>query len=229
MGEYYKRANKPYLVTETENSNVYASASLIIGIIAIPTGVVLLGFIIGIIAIVVGLVALQREKEQPELGGHNKAITGIFLGATGVFVSIMVIVFAAFALPYFSKFGGGGIADVTKSYSEIRNAHVQANLAVVQSQLKNIFVSQQSYFAENDRYVPPCRLTMNNTWFDQRAKRTAETLYIQFPSSAHIFDFYLRRDGGCCAIPNGINPMVEGKVDSVYCLPTGEIRIAYKY
>ncbi len=71
------------------SSNGIATASMVLGIIAIP-----LCFLIvpSLLAVVFGAIGLSRANSNPAIGGRGKAIAGLVLGLIGL--SLMVLVFA---------------------------------------------------------------------------------------------------------------------------------------
>jgi hypothetical protein len=76
----------------------YAVASLVLGILSIPTfGLLLVGAMTGVI---LGVVALVKESRQPEeYGGKGMAITGIVLAGVSIVILPFVGIIAAIAIP----------------------------------------------------------------------------------------------------------------------------------
>ena len=72
------------------SSNGLATASLVLGIIAIP-----LCFLVvpSILAVVFGGIGLNRAKQDPAIGGSGKAIAGLVLGLVALaFLVLMIVV-----------------------------------------------------------------------------------------------------------------------------------------
>jgi len=76
----------------------YAIASLILGILSIPTfGLLLVG---AMTSVILGVVALVKESRQPEeYGGKGMAITGIVLAGVSIVILPFVGIVAAIAIP----------------------------------------------------------------------------------------------------------------------------------
>jgi hypothetical protein len=69
-------------------SNGLATASLVLGIIAIP-----LCFMVvpSILAVVFGVIGLNRSKQSPTQNGRGKAIAGLVLGSVALVLMILVV------------------------------------------------------------------------------------------------------------------------------------------
>ena len=77
----------------------YAIASLVLGILSLPTvGLLLVG---AMTSVALGVVALVKASRQPEeYGGKGMAITGIILAAVSILIMPIVIgIVAAIAIP----------------------------------------------------------------------------------------------------------------------------------
>lgn len=75
-----------------------AIASMVIGIIAIPTSLFLIGILLAPIALVLGIVAVVKASRRPMIyGGKGFAIAGIATSATALLFIVPVI--AAIAIP----------------------------------------------------------------------------------------------------------------------------------
>lgn len=95
-----------------------AVASLVLGIIAIPTAFVCVGPLLGIIAIIMGIVAVVRASGDPmRHGGKGLAIGGI---VTGVLSIILVVVMLVAAAPMFGKVMG--IGQTAMQFQELARA-----------------------------------------------------------------------------------------------------------
>lgn len=72
-----------------------ATASLVCGIVALPTMFCWIGWLLGIVAIVLGFIARGRiNKSDGQLTGSGMALGGIITGAVALVLSIGFIVFA---------------------------------------------------------------------------------------------------------------------------------------
>ncbi len=60
-----------------------------IGLLSIPSSIVLLGIPLGIIAYVMGGKVLVQNKTRSDVGGWGKATLGRFFGGTGIFISVI--------------------------------------------------------------------------------------------------------------------------------------------
>ena len=74
-------------------SNGMATASLVLGIVALPTSCLswLIGLPLAILALVLGLVAMKQIRERGQ-GGRGTALTGVILGI--VVLALSVVLFA---------------------------------------------------------------------------------------------------------------------------------------
>lgn len=70
-------------------SNGLATASLVLGILAIPLCTLVIP---SILAVVFGAIGLSRSKQSPTQDGRGKAIAGLVLGS--IALALMVLVFA---------------------------------------------------------------------------------------------------------------------------------------
>ena len=72
-----------------------ATASLVLGILAILTGVILIGLFLGIAALITGLVAIgQIDNPANRLIGRGKAIAGVILGGISIPMAVIAILIA---------------------------------------------------------------------------------------------------------------------------------------
>ena len=112
----------------------YAIASLVLGILSIPTiGLLLVGAMTGVILGVVALVKANREPE--EYGGKGMAITGIVLAAVSILIMPMVIgIVAAIAIP------------------SLLRARVSANEAAALGDVRTVIAAEAAYQTENAGY-----------------------------------------------------------------------------
>jgi type IV pilus assembly protein PilA len=112
----------------------YAIASLVLGILSIPTlGLLLVG---AMVSVILGVVALVKESRQPEeYGGKGMAITGIVLSG----VSILVV-------PFFA----GIIAAI--AIPSVLRARVSANEAAALGDVRDVIRAEAAYQAENGGY-----------------------------------------------------------------------------
>jgi hypothetical protein len=75
-----------------------AVASMVLGIIAIPTSLFLIGLLLAPVALVLGIVALVKASKKPMVyGGKGFAIAGVATGAMALFLFVPLI--AAIAIP----------------------------------------------------------------------------------------------------------------------------------
>jgi len=72
--------------------------SMILGIVAIPTTVVIIGFPLGMAALVLGIISLVAIHKDPALGRKGMAISGIVLGALS-FTMIPIALLIAILVP----------------------------------------------------------------------------------------------------------------------------------
>lgn len=70
-----------------------AIASLVLGIVAVLTGLIYLGAVLGILAIIFGIIALKRKA------GKGMAIAGIVTGSIGILGTILAIALVIIAVP----------------------------------------------------------------------------------------------------------------------------------
>jgi hypothetical protein len=69
-----------------------AVTSLVLGIIAIPTGCVVVGALLGLVGIILGIAGIAKVSNAPErFKGKGLAVGGIITGGLGIAVSIIVI------------------------------------------------------------------------------------------------------------------------------------------
>ena len=81
--------------------NGMATASLVLGIVGVVTGIIFIGSLFGVLAIIFGGIALSRVAKKPEIGGKSKAIIGIVLGVMAIAMLLLASVLAALAIPRF--------------------------------------------------------------------------------------------------------------------------------
>src|SRR5687768_14371196 len=81
----------------------FAIASLVLGILSLPTiGILLVG---AMLSVILGVAALVKARDQPaEYGGRSMAIAGIVLSALSIVVMPFVLgIGAAIAIPSFLR------------------------------------------------------------------------------------------------------------------------------
>ncbi len=83
-------SSKPMIVEKKKNG--MATASLILGIIGIITGLFFIGSLFGLLAIIFGIIALVKASKTPEIGGKGKAIAGIIMGAIVIIIILITMV-----------------------------------------------------------------------------------------------------------------------------------------
>lgn len=72
-----------------------ATAALILGILAIITGVTVVGgIILGLLALIFGMIAARRSRRGEALG-HGRAVAGIVTGIIGIVLAIALIALGA--------------------------------------------------------------------------------------------------------------------------------------
>ncbi|MBN2541841.1 DUF4190 domain-containing protein [bacterium] len=120
----------------TRKKNGMATASLVLGIIAIPTGLFFIGQVLGILAIIFGIVAIINYKKDRAIGGQGKAIAGIATGSIGICM-IIVTLLAALAIPRFVS------------------ASRKARVTLAKETLKEIYTAQQDFYEMHGYYTPP--------------------------------------------------------------------------
>jgi Tfp pilus assembly protein PilE len=120
--------------SQNPTSKGLAVASLILGIISIPTlGLLGVG---AITAIVLGSIALNRIKKEPAAyGGKGMAIAGIITSAVSLLLTAGFCIFAAIAVPKFTQ--------------EIRHARESVAL----NSLRAIHNTQAQFIATNARFA----------------------------------------------------------------------------
>jgi hypothetical protein len=91
-----------------------ATASLVLGVISVPTTCVCVGPVLGILAIVLGAVGVRRARRQPQLyAGRGRAAGGIATGSISLGLGLLLIVFVGvFAKSFSGMFHT--IADTTR-------------------------------------------------------------------------------------------------------------------
>lgn len=82
---------------QTSGTNSFAVASLVVGIVAVLSGLLYVGGLLGIAAIVFGVIALRRS------GSRGLAIAGIILGSLGILATILAVILVALAVPALQK------------------------------------------------------------------------------------------------------------------------------
>ena len=112
----------------------YAIASLVLGILSLPTlGLLLIGALASIILGVVALVKAGREPE--EYGGKGLAITGIVLAGVSVLLMPFVLgIVAAIAIP------------------SLLRARVSANEAAAIADVRSVIAAEAQYQSANGGY-----------------------------------------------------------------------------
>lgn len=75
-----------------------AIAALVLGILAIPSAMILIGGLFGLLAVILGAVAAGKAK-RGQAGGRGVAIGGILTGAVGLVIA--VVIFVAVMVPIF--------------------------------------------------------------------------------------------------------------------------------
>jgi type II secretory pathway pseudopilin PulG len=106
-----------------------AIASLIIGILSLPTaGLLLVG---AISSIVMGIMALRRATNHPsQYAGKGLAIGGIVTGALSLVVTFVIVILAAIALPKLQQNLKSGREEAAiQSLRSIHNSQAQYNAA----------------------------------------------------------------------------------------------------
>lgn len=81
-------------------------AALVLGILAVLTGIFLLGGLLGLIAIALGIVGITRASKGIATN-RGVAIGGLVLGVIGVLMTVAVVVFAVFSLNLFNDIDQG--------------------------------------------------------------------------------------------------------------------------
>ena len=71
-------------------SNGLATASLVLGIIAIPLCFLMIP---SILAVVFGGIGISRVKQNPAVGGRGKAIAGLVLGLVALAFMVLAVLF----------------------------------------------------------------------------------------------------------------------------------------
>jgi hypothetical protein len=111
----------------------YAVASLVLGILSIPTlGLLLVG---AMASVILGVVALVKESRQPEeYGGKGMAITGIVLAGVSILLVPFVGIVAAIAIP------------------SLLRARVSANEATAIGDVREVITAEARYQKANAGY-----------------------------------------------------------------------------
>ena len=126
--------------SQRQTRNGLAVASLVLGIISIPTlGLLVVG---AITAIVLGSIALNRIKKEPAThSGKGMAIAGIITSAVSLLLTAMFCLFAAIAVP--------------KVYEEIR--HTRESVAL--NSLRTIHNNEMQVIMMKSRFA-----TLKELW-----------------------------------------------------------------
>jgi hypothetical protein len=70
-----------------------AIASMVLGIVSIPTLALCVGFIVGIVGAVLGLVSMSRiKKSGGSIGGRGQAIAGVSCSFTTIGLTVLYLV-----------------------------------------------------------------------------------------------------------------------------------------
>src|SRR5262249_52573671 len=119
---------------QRQTRNGFAVASLVLGIISIPTlGLLVVG---AITAIVLGSIALNRIKKEPAThGGKGMAIAGIITSAVSLLLMAMFLMLSAIAIPKF--------------YENIRHTRESAAL----NSLRAIHNNEMQFNTMNSRFT----------------------------------------------------------------------------
>jgi Domain of unknown function (DUF4190) len=117
----------------------YAIASLVLGILSLPTaGLLLVGAVVAVVLGVIGLVKADREPD--EYGGKGIAITGIVLAALSIVLLPVVGIVAAIAIP------------------SLLRARISANEAAALADVRQLVAAERQYQQGNAGYfdTPSC-------------------------------------------------------------------------
>jgi len=157
-------------VEETEPviaaKNGMATASLVLGIVGVVTGIVFIGSLFGVLAIIFGAIALSRMAKKPEIGGKTKAIIGIILGVVAIALLLFASIFAALAIPRFMS---------ASKKSKISEARLVVKL---------MWEAEQVYYEENG-----CFTGAVDDIFGTGS--IPDSLIVDEPFGLHRFDFYI--------------------------------------
>ena len=133
-----------------KKKNGMATASLVLGIIGVITGIIAIGSLLGILAVIFGIIAIVRASKNPEIGGKTKAIVGIVLGAIAILMIFVSFMLAALAIPRFMA------------------ASKKSKVSVARMTLKRIYVASETFYQENGIYPPVHQFndasTKNSKW-----------------------------------------------------------------
>jgi len=111
----------------------YAIASLVLGILSLPTiGLLLVGAMTSVVLGVVALVKASREPE--EYGGKGLAITGIVLSAVSILIIPFIGIVAAIAIP------------------SLLRARISANEAAALGDVRDVIMAEAQYQSANAGY-----------------------------------------------------------------------------
>jgi len=128
-----------------KKKNGMATASLVLGIIGVITGIVAIGSLLGILAVIFGIIGIVRASKNPEIGGKTKSIVGITLGVIAILMIFITFILASLAIPRFMA------ADKKAKVSEAR------------TMLKQILEASEVYYQENGIYPPVHRFNDAST------------------------------------------------------------------
>jgi hypothetical protein len=111
----------------------YAIASLVLGILSVPTfGLLLVG---AMTSVILGVVALVKASRQPEeYGGKGMAITGIVLAGVSIVILPFVGIIAAIAIP------------------SLLRARVASNEAAALGDVRDVIMAEAQYQKVNAGY-----------------------------------------------------------------------------
>ena len=149
-----------------EAKNGMATASLVMGIIGVVTGIIFIGSLFGLLAIIFGVVALLRVAKKPEIGGKTKAIIGIVLGGVAIALLFFAAILAAVAIPRFMA------------------ASKKTKISEAKLVVKQIWMAEQVYYEENG-----CFTGAADDIFGTGS--VPDGLIVGEPSGVHRFDYYI--------------------------------------
>ncbi len=114
-------------------TNGAATASLVLGIIAVLTGLLIIGAFFGIASIILGIIGLIKAKQRDGVG-TGKSIAGIVMGVISMFLLIFGGILAALAIPRFLA------------------ASKKAKVSEAKMVLKQIWTASMAYYEEHGIY-----------------------------------------------------------------------------
>lgn len=114
-------------------TNGAATASLVLGIIAVLTGLLVIGALFGIVSIILGIIGFVKARKRDGVG-MGKSIAGIVMGVISMFLLVFAVILAALAIPRFVE------------------ASKKSKVSEAKLVLKQIWTASMTYYEEHGLY-----------------------------------------------------------------------------